>query len=161
MLGMRSLCGARIDGVKASYRSVTSGTWDGPATISEAGQEERAPNVEFDGAGNAVAIWIYRPWSGSTFAQAAFRPAGGAWRPGAESLCAEHSDLTQPDLAITPAGAAAAVDAEPRRASSASMLPSSPPACGAWNPAQTISGSGVRASSPYVAVDPAGDAVAT
>ena len=147
------------DGVKAAYRPFSSGAWDGPATISEAGQEERGANVEFDGAGNAVAIWMYRPWSGSSFAQAAFRPVGGAWEP-AQNLSAPNTAISyEPDLAIAPSGTAVAVWTGAAGSVERVDAAVKPAGTSTWNSAETISSQGTRASWPNVAVDEAGDAV--
>src|SRR6266540_1102915 len=127
--------------------------------ISAAGEDEHGANVEFDSAGNAVAVWFYNPWDGSSYVQAASRPAGGAWQA-AQNLSAPNTvNYYGPDLALTPSGTAVAVWTGTVSAVDRIDAAIKPAGTTAWGPAQTISASGVRASVPHVAVDDAGDAV--
>ena len=146
------------DGVKAAHRPFASGAWEGPATISEAGQEERGQTSSSMKQGT---LWR----SGSTVRGALvvrtsrFPTGGGAWEP-AQNLSAPNTAIGyEPDLAITPSGMAIAVWTGSAWSVERVDAAVKPAGTSTWNPAETISSQGTRASWPNVAVDEAGDAV--
>jgi hypothetical protein len=133
--------------------------WLPAKELSAAGENAFGAHVAVDQAGNAVAGWI-RSNGTNSVVEAATRAPGAPWLP-AEELSAAGQDASGLQVALNPAGDAVAVwtrsDGANQIVEAVDKLPG-----GAWAlPARGLSGIGQNAESPAVAVDPAGDAVAT
>lgn len=143
--------------VQASVRPAGS-AWQPAQDLSAPGQGAVNAKVALNAGGNAVAVW-QRSNGTNEIVQAAVRAAGGAWQP-AQDLSAPGQDASSPRVSIDPAGNAVAVW-ERFNGSNFIVQASVRPAGGAWQlPAQELSAVGQSASSPQVALDPAGNAVA-
>lgn len=82
-------------------------TWQTPTDLSADNESADDPHVAFDAHGNAVAVWT-RSNGMSDIAQAASRPAGGAWQTPVD-LSATGADALHPQVAVDPQGNATAV----------------------------------------------------
>ena len=109
-----------------------------------------------DRLGNAVAVW-QRSNGHDSVVQAAIRPAGGAWSQ-PQDLSAPGEPAFNADVALE-AGQVTAVWTVLRDRRTA-VETSSGPVAGSWGPVQTLSGPIGNASTPVVAVDDEGAAVA-
>jgi hypothetical protein len=143
--------------VQAAERAAGD-TWQAPVDLSELSAEASIPDIALDPAGDAVAVW--EVFDGSNYLiQAATAAAGGGWQAPVD-LSAPGSDAEEPSVALDPAGDAVAVwdryDGSDDIAQAATMTPG-----GAWQPAVDLSAAGESAKEAQVALDPAGDAVAT
>src|SRR5438874_586268 len=63
--------------VQSAFRPA-GGAFGAPVDLSAAGQNAFQPQVAFDGAGNALAVWE-RSNGTNNIVQSSFRPAGGAF----------------------------------------------------------------------------------
>ena len=160
----------RFDGtswmIQAAARPA-GGAWGAPQDLSAAGstfgEDALEPEVAMDAAGDALAIWT-RYDGANGIIQAAERPAGGggAWS-GAQDLSAPGRTAVEPQIAIDPAGNAVAVwrrYADVAR-QQAIVQAARRPAGGAWEAPQDLSPVEQEAFGPQVAVDAAGNVVAT
>jgi PKD domain len=134
------------------------GTWQTPAQISNAGNEDYDPQVAIDEHGDVVAVWEHNN-GGQEVVQAAQLPAGGSWQSTASQLSEGGQSAYNPELASNPQGDAVVVweryNGSDQIAQAAQL-----PAGGSWQPAVNISESGVDGGAPHVAIDPQGDEVA-
>jgi hypothetical protein len=142
--------------VQTAVRPI-GGAWSAPQDLSAPGEDARAPQVAFDGYGNATAIW-----SGSNGAhyviRAAERPFGGGWSA-AEDLSAAGHSVDFPQLAVDPLGDAIAVWRRSDDGSNGSVQAAVRPAGGGWGAVRDLS-TAAQVFDPDVAVDSAGNAVA-
>jgi hypothetical protein len=133
--------------------------WLPAEALSVPGQNAFGAHVAVDQMGNAVAVWIR--YNGANYiVEAAGKESAGPWLP-AEELSPAGQSAFSVQLALSPTGDAVAVwtrsDGTNQIVEAANKLPG-----GAWAlPARGLSAVGQNAESPQVAVDPAGDAVAT
>jgi hypothetical protein len=133
--------------------------WLAAKELSVPGEDAFGAQVAVDQAGNAVAAWI-RSNGANDIVEAATKVSGTPWLP-AQELSAAGQNAFSLQIAVNPAGDAVAIwtsfDGTNYVAEAASRLSG-----GAWAlPARALSAVGQNAESPQVAVDPAGDAVAT
>ncbi|MEZ5101080.1 MAG: hypothetical protein R3C15_15040 [Thermoleophilia bacterium] len=126
-------------------------------TLSASGAHARAPSIAGDGAGRAVVAWRALV-DGAWVAQAAVRPAGGAFRE-AETISAGGADVDQVRVALDASATATAVW-QRGGASGVAIEASTRGPGGAWSAPETISPAGVRAVDPVVVASPGGDVVA-
>ena len=71
----------RYSGTHDIVQSATKpagGTWQAPLDLSEDGQNASEPELTFDSAGNAIAVWS-RSNGTNTIIQSASRPSSGGW----------------------------------------------------------------------------------
>lgn len=122
------------------------------------GQNASNPQVAFDPAGNALAVWS-RSNGTHNIVQAAFRPAGGAWQLPANDLSATGQSAFDAQVAFDAAGNAVAVWYR-YNGTHYIVQAAVRPAGGAWQAAQDLSASGQNASEQQVALDAAGNALA-
>jgi hypothetical protein len=149
-----------LDGDTASIRAAfhpAGGDFGSSQRISSTAAALESPEVAMDGLGNAAAVWN-RSTAQESVVQAAVRPAGGAWGP-PENLSPTGEVAVKAHVAIEQ-GRATAVwtalrDRQTRIQSSTRTL------TGPWAPAETLSGPVGSASSPAVAMDDQGGAVAS
>jgi len=143
-------------GVEAAVRPA-GGAWSAPQRLSEAGF---GPAAAVDGAGNAVVVWR------EAGVRAATRPAGGAWSA-PQTLSTDGGDA---DVAVDGDGNAVAVwnqyfytvDESTGAVVSRGIIDSATrPAGGAWSAPVAVSDPAASVGAPRVAVNGAGDAVAT
>jgi hypothetical protein len=140
--------------IEAKFRDA-SGTSAPTETISQAGRDAFAPQVEFDPSGKAIAVWTqFDGAHGRT--HAAFRPAGGSFG-GDQTISSGGADATAPQISIDSTGNAIAVwyrfDGTTDRIEAAIR-----PTNGSFGAAQTISAPGQEAFDPKVAAGPNVDA---
>jgi hypothetical protein len=98
--------------MQASLRSATTGEWENPVNISDAITGRFTdfwdPEVAFDAAGNATAVWAVAHLDHrSADIYAAVRTAGGPWGP--PNRIATAGDRADLSLAVTPGGTAIVV----------------------------------------------------
>ena len=141
--------------IRGAFRPA-GGSWSASERISTPAPATESPKLAMDKLGNAVALW-QRSSGHDSVVQAAIRPAGGPW--------GEAQDLSRPgeaafngDVAIR-AGQVTAVWTVLRDRRTM-VESSSRTVAGSWAPAQTLSGPVGNASTPVVAVDDEGAAVA-
>ena len=158
----------RFDGTNWMVQAAehpAGGAWAAPQDLSAAGstfgQDALEPEVAMDAAGNTLAIWTRYDGTNGII-QAAERPVGGSWGP-AQDLSASGRTAVEPQLAIDPAGNALAiwrryVDVARQQAI---VQAARRPAGGAWEAPQNLSPVEQEAFGPQVAVDAAGNGVAT
>jgi hypothetical protein len=137
--------------------SASAATWSPAQTLSAAGATAERPQVAFDPAGNALAVW-FRPDGANDRVQAAFRPAGGSFGP-AQDLSAAGADAFTPRVAFDPAGNAIVVWSRPS-GGSRRIQASFRPAGGNFEAAQNLSPAGGDAFEPQIAIDASGNALA-
>jgi hypothetical protein len=148
----------RFDGannrVQAKFRPV-GGAWGAAQTLSAAGRDASEPQVAFDPAGNAIAVWTR--FDGTvTRIETAFRPAGGSFGA-VQTISTAGKNASAPRLSIDAAGKAVAAwersDGTDLRIEAAVR-----PAGGSFNAAEVLSEPGEDAFKPVVAAGPAVDA---
>ncbi len=134
------------------------GAWLAPTTLSLAGQTAYGPDLAFDQAGNAIAVW-QRENDGTNFTiQSAGKPAGGAWTAPVD-LSLPGQDASGANIALSPTGDAVAVWTIDGGTTSFPQG-ASKPAGGAWGPPVDLSAPGAVSYASGVAIDAAGNAAA-
>jgi hypothetical protein len=152
----------RFDGsddiVQAASRP-SGGGWESPDDLSAEGQNAEAPQVAVNPAGEAIAVWARFDGSDDII-QSATRPPGGAWAFSG-NLSAEGQSAESPQVAIDPAGDAAAVWARENGGLTSIVQGTDRAAGGTWQTPVPLTATGlVAAEEPQVAVDPAGNVIA-
>ncbi len=144
--------------VQAAYRP-RGGSWE-VRTLGEAdGSLAPHPRAAIDGGGNATFVWV--GGTGATSLETAGRTSTGTW---SRQSTIVPSDASDPELAVDPQGRAVLVwRNEGARRIEASIRPG---AAAAWQPRVFVSPAdpsldAVDASVPALALDGAGNAVAT
>ena len=142
--------------VVRAARRPAGGDWQSPQDISAGSLEGMYPDVAADPAGNAAAVWV-RAVGGDQLAEAAVRPAGGAWQP-PQALSAPAGAAFGARVALDAAGNVVAVW---RRWNGAHYIAQAAVRSGGgWQlPAKDLSQAGRSAAGLDVALDPAGNAV--
>lgn len=125
--------------------------WTAPSEISAAGTATSGAQIATDEAGDATAVWVNGPSTGSI--KSAYLPAGGTWE--APQTPISTTTCHDPALAVDPAGAAVVVAA--CGSASANMEAAYRPAGGAWGSLEGVPGSG-PAEQARVDLDDAGNA---
>jgi hypothetical protein len=135
------------------------GSFGSAQTISGAGLDANEPQIAFDPAGNALAVWDSFD-GGEQRIQASLRPAGGSFGT-PQPISAAGGDAQEPQPAFDPKGNAIVAwsfnDGAISRAQAAFR-----PAGGSFEPAKTISGpsvAGQDANNVSVALDLQGNAI--
>lgn len=150
---------AIVDG-RLAYVAATrpaGGPWQAPASIETPVSGTSATDVVVGPDGRATAVWIAS--SGPRYAvRTSTRPAGGAWSAPSD-LSDPALSAEQPALAVAPDGAVAAIWRRPV-GGSWTVQARIRPAGGDWGPVADLSATGQDASSPQVALDGRGGAVA-
>jgi hypothetical protein len=134
------------------------GSFATPHDVSLNGGDAAFPHVAMDNAGDAVAVW-YRGNGTNNIAQAAVLPAGGTWQT-PEDLSAVGENALNAAVGMDPAGDAVAVW---QRSDGTNQIvqAAARPAGGSFGSSVDLSAAGENALAPQVAIDQAGDAVAT
>ena len=147
--------------VQASFRPRGSASWGAPVDVAS-GYLEESPQVAFDGAGNATAIWIhFLNLNGLIEGQveSSYRPFGGTWGPPV-AISLPSTRLVGCSLAINRAGDTVAVWADGGLVKSVARRGSS----NTWptldNVTNVSSDPSSGAASPEVAINQTGNAVA-
>ncbi|HWH19401.1 MAG TPA: PKD domain-containing protein [Solirubrobacterales bacterium] len=134
------------------------GAWSAPVDLSEPAMYAYEPQVAIDPAGDAVAIWsVYD--GASDVVESRTMPAGGTWRAPVQ-ITADGDDADGPQIAINPAGETVAVWYRANGTNDV-VQSASGSVDGPWGPITELSLAGQNAWEPQVAIDPAGEAVAT
>src|SRR5205823_6555014 len=140
------------------------GAFEAPVDVSEDGSlEVRMPQVSFDHAGNALAIWTRSNGSDTVYVQTAFRPAGGTFaapvsisNAGSPSANVGASD---PQVAFDGAGDALATWTRSLGGAKDSTEVSFRPAGHNFGPPVDLSAPDSGAANPQVVLDASGNAV--
>ncbi len=142
--------------VQATVRAAGGG-FGAPVDLSAPGQNAQTPQVALDPAGDAVVVWR-RSNGRHLIVQAALRPASGSFGAPVDVSAPGH-DAYDPQVAADAAGEAVAVW---RQLNGRHFIVQAAlrPAGGSFGSPVNLSAAGENASSPQVAVDAAGDAVA-
>ena len=140
--------------VQSSLRPAGSGAWQEPVNLSEEGVDSYSPQIAFDSAGDATAIWV-RSGSEEEAIQSSVRLAGSATWGEPVTLIA-GGESRAPRLAVDEAGGAVAIWERFKAAESAIDASVRPTASGAWQKPVKL-GEGTE---PAIAIDQQGDAVA-
>lgn len=134
--------------------------WTPVETLSLSGQSAYGAQIAVDPAGNATAVWS-RSDGTHTRIQSSRRPVGGSWSSPVD-LSASGQNASAPQVAVDAFGSATAVwiryDGTSERVQSSRRT-----ATGTWSLPVFVSlagSAGEDATSPQVAVDPAGNATA-
>ena len=147
---------ARSGTAQASHRPA-GGTWSAAQGISGSCLNSTGVQLAVSPAGRAVAVWEC-PEGGNTIVQAAARAVRGSWSA-PHDVSAPGHDAHAPQVALDRAGNALAVWA---RSNGTDVVVQSAQqrANGAWQAPQDVSGPGLDADLPDVALDPHGNGVA-
>ena len=150
----------RFNGTHSIVQSASrpaGGVWQPAQNASALGGHASDPQVVFDAAGNALAVWT-RSNGTNEIVQAAWRPVGGSWQA-ADNLSAVGQDAAYPQVAVNGAGTAVVVW-ERWNGTNVIVQGALRPTAGPWQVAQDLSPAGGNASNAQVALSGAGDAVA-
>jgi hypothetical protein len=145
--------------VQASTRLASSGSWQTPVNLSEAGHSAAAASLAVNSSGDAVAVWR---WSSGTneITQAAFRQgANGSWQTPVD-VSAAGGNAFNATAAIDSAGDAVALWQRyngTRYVIQAAVRPNS---TGVWQTPVTINEATSETSAPQLAMNAGGEAVA-
>lgn len=134
------------------------GTFSDPVTLSAPGQDIALPQIAMSGAGETFAIWQRSLPGGKTAIQVVQRPVGQAFSL-PSTLTAVNEPSVSPQIAIDDAGNAVAVW-EGANAGNSTVQAAVRPAGGRFSAPATLSVPRRNASSPQVAIDETGGAVA-
>jgi len=134
-------------------------TWLPAIDISAAGHFAQSPQVAVDPQGNVFAVWTR--FNGANYiVQGAVREAGsGAWQSPID-LSVAGQNAVGPQIAVDPHGNAVAVWLRFSGTHEVVQSAARPAASGVWQAPVDVSVTGADATSPQVAVDPHGNAVA-
>ncbi|HEY4096382.1 MAG TPA: PKD domain-containing protein [Baekduia sp.] len=145
--------------VQSSVRPA-AGAWGPVTNVSSTLHDAQQPHVAVDARGDAVAVWEEFDDTTNTYAaQAATRAAAnGIWQPPVD-LSSAGVNTANAQLASTPDGETVAVWARSDNFSGSVQSASRPPA-GGWTAPVNVSSETTDTLAPFVAIDPAGDAVA-
>jgi hypothetical protein len=142
--------------VQATTRP-SGGLWSTPVKVADAGSELKQPQVAFDSAGHAIAVWVGSNETNNVI-QSATLPFGGQWSAPMDVSIADQ-DSINPHMAVDPNGHVVAVWMAYQQgqytiqAATLSLGES-------WSQPVCLAGLGQQASRPQVAVDPVGNAIA-
>ncbi len=143
--------------IQAAYRPA-GGPWERPRDLSRLSLLAAAPQVVFDGLGDAIAVWQASDGAHQTVQTATRLATNGRWSAPRE-LSAPGGDSLAPQVAVDASGNALAIwtrSAPPVWTVQVAYRP----ARGSWQPAVTIAKTGTAVASPQVAFDPQGNALA-
>ncbi|MCI0381962.1 MAG: hypothetical protein L0207_02780 [Chlamydiae bacterium] len=151
----------RSNGINTIIQAATKpfgGDWSTPVDLSAVGQDAQVPQVAIDPSGNAVAIWI-RSNGVNFIVQAATKPFGGSWSTPVD-LSAVGQTALEPQVVVDTAGNSVAIW---QRSNGANTIAQAAikPIGGDWSTPVDLSAIGQSAVFPQVAVDPAGNSIAT
>lgn len=143
--------------IRAAVRRVGDSHWS-KLQISPAGNEAGEPEVAFDAAGNATALWHSRvPPIGPLLVESSVLKAGGVASWSTPVPLSQASSTFEPQLAVNSAGAAVAIWRE--GANEASQIKGRVRTGGVWvGPELELSAANVGAREPHLGIDSAGDA---
>lgn len=139
----------------ASARPASAAPWQPAVQLAEAGTYNQEVGVEFDGAGDALAVW--RHSAGGEFVQVAEKRAGGLWQAPVDVSSSSYPPES-PQIAVDPAGDAVVVWSA-YDGSKVAVWAAVRDAGGAWQEPVKISEPGFEARAARVAIDPTGAAV--
>ena len=133
------------------------GSWQAPVELSAPEDFATSPKIALNPQGDAVAVW--RRYTGAGWIiEAASRSAGGSWQSPVE-LSASGPEGMKAQVALDSQGDAVVVW-ERFNGANEIIEAASRPAGESWQAPVELSAAGHNASSPQIAVDPQGDAVA-
>ena len=145
--------------VQTARFTEVSSTWSGPTQLSESGQSACDANVVMNGSGDAVAVWAR--FNGSHYiVQAARYSAGTAVWSGSTDLSAPGEHPSAARVAMDISGNAVAVWTRYNGTHHIVQAARYSAATAAWTGSTDLSGQERSASSPIVAMDNGGNAVA-
>lgn len=148
--------------VNAVVRRPSDSGWGNFKQLSPVGKEGGEPEIEFDGAGNATALWHSRlptmPLGGVLFVESSVLPAGGATNWSSPVQVSTGESTFEPQLAVNSAGTAVAIWRE--NSFGLADIKGAMRIGGNWSSEVNISAQDIGAAEPRVGIDSAGDAVA-
>lgn len=141
--------------------SAAAAGWLEPEDVSKVSESiTRAPEIALDPAGNAVAIGVRDLGGIDTQLEAIERPAGGAWSDSDVLSDPDEEQVTGFQVGIDAAGNAVAVWSAFHDIGY-SILTASRPAGGEWSQPEFLTADASISTTPHLAVNADGDAVAT
>jgi hypothetical protein len=144
--------------IQASTK-LSGGSWQTPADLSDIGQDAEVPHIALDSEGNATVVW-YRSNGSNWIIQASTKLSGGLWQHTPDDLSDTGPNAVVPQIAVDSSGNATAVWFR-FNGSNWIIQASTKPSGGSWqHTPDDLSEAGHNASSPQVAVDAAGNAIA-
>jgi hypothetical protein len=153
-----SLLGCTLSGLASP---ASASVWTSPVVVSRDAPNARGPEVVFDSAGNALAVWSRTDGSDYPYrVDAAFRPVGGKFGP-VQTVSAPDQDVFpfHKDLAFDPRGNAIVVWAGFSPDLGERIWSAFRPADGSFGSPGLVSGPGHNVA-PRVAFDRRGNAIA-
>ncbi|HEX3911594.1 MAG TPA: PKD domain-containing protein [Solirubrobacteraceae bacterium] len=142
--------------VQSAYMPA-GGSWQPPVELSPANSTEPKPRIAVDELGDALADWAASDGA-NVLVEAAIGTPGGAWQS-AQKLSAPGHDALDPTAALDAGGNAFAAW-ERSNGTNELVEASTHPGAGAWQAPFALSATGENASTPALAADAQGNAVA-
>jgi hypothetical protein len=137
-------------------RVLEGGSWTRQTVLSAPRRRAAVFDVDLDGTGTAIAVWVeVVGWGGPGAVRASVRPPNGRWQD-AETLA--PSGAREPALVAGPGGALAAWVADEPGGGGAVWV-AARPAGGGWEPPRRLAASPSMPSRPALALNGAGEAV--
>jgi hypothetical protein len=140
--------------VQAAYRPA-GGDWQLGGVLAPPAQGTAAPDVAFDAAGNAVAVWAGtegKDWH----VQASYRPTTGTWGPTATLSARDASGSLEPRAVVERNGDVLAVWSRTTSTTALVEAATRTAATGTWGKPRRLSPAGQSALDPKAAVDARG-----
>jgi len=140
--------------VQAAYRPAGEG-WQLGGMLAPSAQGTAAPDVAFDAAGNAVAIWAATDGQGWRV-QSSYRASTGTWGPTATLSALDATGSLEPRVVSERNGDALAVWSRTAGTTATVETATRSAATGAWSTPRRLSAAGQDALDPRAAVDARG-----
>jgi hypothetical protein len=155
---------SRYDGTNSIVQSRSSSdggaNWDSVVDLSEAGKNAYSPQVTFDAAGNAIAIWSLSGGSGTVIQTRSSSDSGATWRP-VVALSPSGQIGGSAQISCDATGKAIAIWSLSDGVSTYKIQTSSSTDGGAtWSPAVDLSEGETIVDTPQISIDAAGTAIA-
>jgi hypothetical protein len=143
--------------IQASTKTL-NGNWTTPTDLSAAGQDGPSPQIAIDSLGNATAIWSLCTNPTNYTIQASTKTLNGSWSTPTD-LSAAGQNAAYPQIAIDSLGNAIAVWAR-SNGTNIIIQASTKTLNGTWSTPTDLSADGRNATSPQIAIDSFGNAIA-
>jgi hypothetical protein len=153
--------GAGSDVIEATSKPHGGETWQVPVSVSAGGDLAGSPHVAMDANGDAFVVW--QRWGSCDRIESAIRPgASGAWQAPVALSGAEGTECAfNPRVAVDPQGDAIATWQNDKGAVDFGTIEADlrPANSNAWDAPVALSGPGVQAQEPRVALDALDEAI--
>ncbi len=133
--------------------------WSAPVTLSPPTNSSVEPTVAITPSGEAIAVWQRGNGAPTQLIQASTKTPGGSWSAPV-NLSVGGQQAREPQIAVDAAGDATVVWERPDTSGSPIAQAATKPAGGTWGAPVSLSAPGKTTSSPSLAYDAAGDALA-